>query len=338
VEMGTTIQLLNLSKNPSADWDQEGVDLPLTGRDVNDRRAAVYLTHEQMEAMDLEPGDMIQVRAKDESGNVSGAVTVELQGNEWAGNLIQEKGDNNAAVFSRGAQISVLDGEAVRKTMIAKAVNDKRPPLVDESKVSFGFSSRSLKDVVVAFDQLNSLKPEQQAAYKAAIGGNWGANVDGRWFLSTANLDALAKLDVLPEAMRAAARKLADDPALLQRVSLAGKNLQGGAGMVAWEDIHAVATNNNVNLVVDRAMEPQANVSVQNQRTGQVFNGRVGDDGKLTMSLGDAVRDGDPMIMSVSDNNGIAGKPVELVFSSKFDNGKAPKLAGGLSIRLPGVI
>lgn len=95
VQVGTKIQILNLSQNPAAQWndDTSVVELQLTGRDVRKRQASLYLTHEQMEKLDLKAGDVSQLRAVDQAGNASGVVTAELEPNDWARRELRERTD-----------------------------------------------------------------------------------------------------------------------------------------------------------------------------------------------------------------------------------------------------
>lgn len=235
VEVGTHIELLNLSKNPRGEFNKEDtIKLELTGRNVTNREGAVYLTQKQMDELGLKPGDMYQLRAVDQAGNASEAVSGEIQPNEWAnGGEVIEDGRWSGA---RGAQLSALDGESQRKTLIAKAVNDSRPPMVKDEFVSI-----ATKD-------------------------------DGQ-----------------------------------------------------------------TSMLFDRAIEPGAVVTVQNSRTGKSVNGTVPPDGKLEIALTE-LSEGDPLVVSVRDNNGIEGKQQDIVYSSKCKDGKAPSLKGGLGARLTGVI
>lgn len=232
VEVGTKIQMVNLSANPDVQWDDSAkiVDLTLTGRDVKGRAAGIYLSAEQMDKIGLKPGDMLQLRAVDHSGNASAPVTTELEPNDWAGNRVSDTDG-----VTRGTQFAALDGEATRKNLIVKAVNDSRPPVVLENKLKL----------------------------------------------------------------------TADDKGMV--------NLQG-----------------------EMAVEPRSRVRVQNQRTGKVFSGTVGDDRKLNVALGE-VKDGDPIILSPTDNEGVVGQDVVLIYSSCSQDGKAAKL-NPLAARLPGVL
>lgn len=234
VELGTQIEIINLSANPHAAFDKEStIKLELTGRDPAQRRGSVYLNNDQMTKLGLKPGDMYALRAVDRAGNASEPVTGELRPNEWANGDVIE--DGNWAMV-RGMQLSALDGEGERKMLVAKAVNDARPPMVDDKHVSI-----------------------------------------------------------------------------------------------------ETKENGHTSMIFDRAIEPGANVTVLNTRDGKSYNGRVDENGKLTIPL-KGLADGDPLLVSVRDNNNVEGKAIEVVYSSKCKDGKAPSLKGGLGARLGGVI
>jgi hypothetical protein len=144
VEVGTKIQLINLSGKPDADWGNKDdiVELTLTGRDVNNRQASIYLNDKQMKKMGLQPGDMYQLRAVDDAGNASQPVTAELEPDDWANSRIRDRGANDQFEITRGAQINALDGEAARENLIIKAVNDERPPMAIEDNMSLVLDDR----------------------------------------------------------------------------------------------------------------------------------------------------------------------------------------------------
>src|SRR5919112_768285 len=87
-----------------------------------------------MEQLDLKAGDLYLLRAKDAAGNVSGFVRGELEPDDWANGRVTDVVDNQW-VTTRGAQTNLLDGEAVWKNMILRAVPDARPPVVLEDRV-----------------------------------------------------------------------------------------------------------------------------------------------------------------------------------------------------------
>lgn len=235
VELGTKIQMVNLSANPEGKFDKDStIELELTGRDPKARTAAVYLNNSQMEKIGLKPGDMFQLRQVDNAGNASESVSGELQPNEWAARGQQVFENNSWA--GAGAAVNALDGEGERKQIIAKAVNDGRPPMTLEKNISIETKG-----------------------------------------------------------------------------------------------------NGHKTIILDRAIEPGARVTVQNSRTGQSIAGTVPEDGRLEIGLKGA-EDGDPLVVSVADNNGVQGQDLEVVYSSKCKDGKAPQLKGGLSTRLKGVL
>jgi len=113
VEIGTKIQLINLSANPAAKFDKDSIiELEFTGRDAQARTGAIYLNSAQMQKLGLKPGDMYQLRAVDNAGNTSKATAGELQANEWAARGMQVVEDGNWA--GEGNSISALDGEGER--------------------------------------------------------------------------------------------------------------------------------------------------------------------------------------------------------------------------------
>jgi len=136
VEAGTTIEMVNLSADPEASFEKNKVALTVTGRDIKGQRAGIYLTKEQMDGINLKPGDMVQLRAVDPSGNPSESVTTELLANEWANgrNRVQERVDNSW-VTSRGGSVNFLDGENQTKAKLLKSVQDNRPPLFKEASL-----------------------------------------------------------------------------------------------------------------------------------------------------------------------------------------------------------
>lgn len=159
-------------------------------------------------------------------------MTGELQPNEWARRDVLEDG----FWTTRGDSVRALDGEGNRKTLIAKAVNDTRPPMILE-----------------------------------------------------------------------------------EQISLAAKD------------------DGQTEMLFNRAIEPGARVTVLNTRDGQSFDGTVGMDGQLALAL-QGLTDGDPLLVSVRDNNNVEGQAIEIVYSSRCKDGKAPSVKGGLGARLPGVI
>lgn len=318
VEVGTTLQFVNLSKNPEGKFSDSAVSLELTGRDVRNRQGAVFLTAEQMQALDLQPGDMIQLRAVDEQGNASGSTTVELQPNEWRNGIVRET-PNSSAGDTPGAQFSMLDGEGVRKNVTAKIVNDSRPPMVLEKNIRFVTWTPELKTLAADLNK-------EWGALKAALNKDYVTADEIKGQLGNA---------ALPETLRANLKKLVENPQFFRDIEGAGGNghLDGITGPA---DFNAVAAQ-TVALMMPQAMEPGTVVDVQNQRTGSSVQGTVDGNGALLVDLKD-LADGDPVILYPRDNNNVQGKATELVYSSRCKEGKAPNLKGGLGVRLGGVI
>lgn len=327
VEMGTTIQMLNMSKAPDAQWGDKNsvVELKLTGRDVVNRQAGIYLTADQMEQLDLKPGDMLQLRAMDEEGNASAPVTTELEPDDYRNGLVREN-VNNTNVDTAGAQFSMIDGENTRKNVVAKAVNDTRPPMMLEDRLT-----------LIADERFN----DTEKNLGAALFNNWNAvkTTLGKDGCTREDLKVIMDKADLPQLLRDAAKALYSDKELFTKFECAYHNdLTKADGVLGTPDLEVIRNfMRTVSLVADMAIEPRATVWVQNQRSGETFQCQVGDDRKLKLKVGD-VKDGDPLLIRPTDNEGQVGKMVELVFSGRFKDGKAPKLQGGLNVRLPGVI
>ncbi len=137
VEPGTRLQLLNLSKHPNGNFAKHGITLEPTGRDVANRAASIYLTEAQMKKLDIKPGDAFAIRAVDEAGNTS----VEpargfLDHRGWGHRMVTDTVDRKSFT-APGNQLSCLDGEGVRKNLLARTVDDGRLPVVLEDRVTF---------------------------------------------------------------------------------------------------------------------------------------------------------------------------------------------------------
>jgi hypothetical protein len=125
VEVGTNFEIINVSKNPEASFGnaKDKATLTPTGRDVLGRAAGVFLNADQMQQIDLQPGDEFQIRAVDKYGNVSPAVSGQIEarnstrnvaGRNWGGGLSNQQ---------------LLDGEATRKARDVQLSLDTRPPV-----------------------------------------------------------------------------------------------------------------------------------------------------------------------------------------------------------------
>lgn len=327
VELGSTLQLINLSKDPSANFERKNdvTELTQTGRNVERREGAVYLNADQMKKFGIEPGDVFQLRQVDHSGNPSMPVTGEFEPDDWANGMVTERVDNRN-VATRGGQLNALDGEAARKNLIIKAVNDTRPPQILEDKLSLVEDCR--------FD-------ENDSAVANVLYGQYGniAKAAGKDNNANLNLDDLVKAskdETLSETTRNALKELTSDKerfAAFEQVNNSAED-----GIISRNDLALVRNfKRSVSLSGFGAMEPRATVTVLNTRSGETFTATIPDDRTLNLNLGN-VQEGDPLVVTPRDNENVAGKAIELVFSSRAEGGKAPKLKGGLGARLPGVI
>lgn len=327
VELGSSLQVINLSADPSANFEKKNdvIELKLTGRHIERREGSVYLNADQMEKLGIKPGDVFQLRQVDHSGNPSLPVTGEFEPDDWANGQVTERIDN-ANVVSRGGQLNALDGESARKNLIIKTVNDTRPPQMLEDKMSLVEDCR--------FDEndnaLANLLYGQYGNINKALGKSASANL---------SFDELAKASTdesLSEGLRTALKELTDDKERFTAFETSNRN--AADGIISRGDLEIVRSfERSVSLNGFGAMEPRSTVNVLNTRTGETFRATVGDDRNLNLNLGN-VQEGDPLVLTPRDNEGVVGKAVEFVFSSRAPGGKAPKLQGGLGARLPGVI
>lgn len=131
VEQGTYLQVLNLSKNPDAQWSnpEDLQTLRFSGRELPTRQGSVYLSPEKLKQLDIQAGDQLVIRAVDRNGNVSESTNLHLEPNGYA-----QSGyglyDPSGRRVGGGAQISGLDGDGKRREFLALAVNDSRVPVL----------------------------------------------------------------------------------------------------------------------------------------------------------------------------------------------------------------
>ncbi|MFH1809635.1 MAG: hypothetical protein ABIJ09_12890 [Pseudomonadota bacterium] len=329
VELGTKLQFINLSAKPDASFDTKAdvLSLELTGRDVHNRTASVYLNMEQMEKLGLKPGDILQVRAMDQAGNASGHITIELEPDDWANGMVRENIDGNR-VDTRGGQLSALDGEAARKNIVAKAVNDTRPPLVLEKGLKLVEDNRF---------------SDEDKKLSQSLGNAWNLikQHTGKDSFTRDDLKLIIDNTNIPQDARDAATALAKNPELFTRFETAYHRDPAKAdGILAVQDIQTInAFLRSVSLVAENAIEPRTSLHVHNMRSNESFTVQVSDDRTINLNLKN-VQIGDPIIIVPTDNEGVQGQRIELVFSTAdgCTDGKAPKLQGGLSVRLPGVL
>jgi hypothetical protein len=323
VEGGTTFELCNLSRNPEASFKDATcvVELSPTGRDLVNRRASIYLTADQMQKLDLQPGDIYLLRAKDKDGNVSSHVRGELEPDDWATRQVEDVEDNRW-VARRGNQFAMLDGEAERKNIIARMVNDGRAPVVLEKNLRIETRAFCADEVKLAGDY-KAVAPELK-------------QILGREHVSRGEIDALAVDARFSPAAKSVLERLAKDKDLFDKIDDAAWG-NGRDGIVGIPDVDAIiVAPTRVFLQLPLAMEPGATMSVQNQRTGERFAGTVNDDGQLTIPLTNLAA-GDPLILSPRDHEGHVGKEIRLTYAPSCKDGKAPVISP-LQGRLASVI
>lgn len=320
VEMDVTVEVINKSKNPKATFDANALQLTLTGADPHQRRASVYLTVEQMNQLDIKPGDILDLRVKDAAGNASVPVRIEVEPDDWANRTVRDV-ENNAWVNRRGAQITgALDGVETYKNFIAKAVADDRPPvlLMDDVQLTTHQFNEKERDVARAF--IDNIEPLKQK-----LGKDWFVREE---------LDTLISDEALPEALRTAAKRLKDTEGLFEKIEMAPGNNGWIDGRIGVPDLQPVAEGKPLVVLEGvEAIEPRSRVRVFNNRTGETFETNVGDDQKLKLTLGDKVANGDRLLIQPFDNEGNAGQEIKVVYSDCSPNGKA-EVQSSLNLRI----
>lgn len=206
VELGSHFEIINLSAKPDAQFDRKNdvVKLELTGRDIQNRRASVYLTHDQMEQFGIKPGDVFQLRAVDHNGNPSLPVTAEFEPDDWRTGRIQERDADGRATLTPGMQLNALDGENVRKNLLIKTVNDSRPPLLIEEKLVLTEDAR--------FDENDKdLATQLAGQWNALVTQNKALHGHNNAFITFEEMTALAGSDKLNDAQKAMVTELISD-------------------------------------------------------------------------------------------------------------------------------
>ncbi len=111
IEAGTTLQVINRSRLPSASFEANATKLTFDANDLKGRRVGVSFTDAQMKELDLRPGDKLSVRAVDAAGNASMPVTFELTG-------------------AANREIRIMKDDFEDRIVFAKPVPDGRPPVL----------------------------------------------------------------------------------------------------------------------------------------------------------------------------------------------------------------
>jgi hypothetical protein len=327
VELGTSLQLLNLSARPDARWDdgQPPIALEVTGRDPRQRHAALFVDEEACGRLDLRAGDVLQLRAVDRAGNASPAVTAQIVPAAWARQQLRDR-QGQRWVEMRGDTLRALDGEAQRRDLPVAAVADARPPVLLPGRLRLVPCGRFSDD-------------DRALARALLDASDRIAGAVGSTAWTAATLRRIANSSELPGAARSAAAALAMDPARLARFDGAWQQAPGEpSGVLGRLDLQAVlASHRGVRLQGEGAAEPRSTIEVQNQRSGRVWLIRVPDDRCLDYEL-DEVLDGDPLLLRPRDAQGQAGEAVELVHDASRPDGCASPEASALGRPLSGVL
>lgn len=158
-EPGTRFQLLNISDNPKANFDQKGdiIELEPTGRDVAGRRAAVYIKAPAMKKLKLTAGHHLMMRTVDAAGNVSQPVRIRLEGSAYGqrGRALEK---NNWVPASRNMRL--LDGESTRKNFVLKHMPDRVGPQTKFFDEELTLKKNSKGEIMLSAD--GTLEPTAQ--------------------------------------------------------------------------------------------------------------------------------------------------------------------------------
>lgn len=321
VEAGTKFEIVNISKKPDATFEKDAIELEPTGRDLQNRTASIYLKKEDLDRLDLKAGDIYLIRAKDAAGNVSGFVRGELEPDDWANANVQDYVDNNWQIY-RGRQTNMLDGEGAWKNVILRAINDQRAPVVLEDKL---------------FIETRTFTAEEIEVAKALIAGM--PDIKARTGADKFAKDQIAGLvadATLPQATRDALKACLNGDLLARFDDACWMDRKDG--IVGIGDLQPVVASNGVRVALkgDFSMEPDARMTIQNQRSGKVYEGAVGADSVFAVVLDD-MQPGDPLILKPVDHEGHAGQELRRTYAPKCDKGMAP-VVNALGARLNGVI
>lgn len=171
VEPGTTIEIINLSEKPDADWQSDKKALGTTMLStMPQRRLLVRMTDEEAAKMGIAPGDVIEVRQVDAAGNASEPVQLRLP--------------NDDRVSQRSLQLPTVDGyvgnapiEHNRFITIERAA-DSRQVVVLAANMSLGVNAASGKPELSG---KRCLEPGAEVLVRnERTGGMWAAKVDER--------------------------------------------------------------------------------------------------------------------------------------------------------------
>jgi hypothetical protein len=150
-EPGTRFQLLNISDNPKASFDEECdvIELEPTGRDVAARTAAIYIKAPEMKKLKLTAGHHLRMRAVDAAGNVSESVRLRLEGSQYG---TRGRAWEKSAWVPASRGLTLLDGESSRKPFILKHMPDRVGPQTRFFEQDVTLKKNSKGEIMVSSD------------------------------------------------------------------------------------------------------------------------------------------------------------------------------------------
>lgn len=339
IEVGTRIELISLSDNPKAEFDDkhkaEIFELPLTGYDVGARTATISLNEEQMKEKGIVAGERFMIRQVDKDGNASESVHVHLDPQGWANQRINEPLADGSTHQVMGANIAINTGitglngnpnPGKLERILGKSTVDSAAPKLLEGNVAVTNERLSSKE-------LDGAKGLHGLMNNVLGGHNWThtefvANYNAQLPRHGANPSYKPHFD--------AAKPFVDDAALFNKLAaFTGAMGNTDPTRVDWNQLNQLSTQSEASLTLvkfDKALEPGVTVNVQNSRTGETKSLAQGATSRsLSVVMGD-VKNGDPLIVTYTDAAGNAGKPYGFRFDDKAKDGKAT--SNPLDIRL----
>ena len=343
LEVGTRVEVISLSDNPAADFDDrckgEIFELPLTGYDVANRRGTIALNDTQMKDKGIVPGERLLLRQVDKDGNASSAVHVHLDPTGWANQRINEPVQGGGFQQVNGRQIDVnvglinLPGDPTPgrlERVLGKSTRDTSAPLLLAANVTVTTTTTTTKE--------HDLLKSYVGAMTALLGG---ANYDTTYIARTLANNAAWEQNPTYKPHIDVLKSLVADPALFARLSTLAATARGTTSspqLIDWDGARDLAARPDpavfTTVKLDRALEPGTQVRLQNSRTGEVVTASQSSDVRgATLSLRDA-RNGDPLIMTYTDGAGNAGAPYAFRLDDSCAGGKAK--SNPLDVRLAG--
>lgn len=316
VELGASIELVNLSKKPDADFACDKVTLPVTGTDVGSRRVGIMLTQDQMGQLDLKPGDVFALRAVDAAGNASPAVTGAIEPHRvgvanfdgpWAGLPTSRVMDT----WERSTQLPVLGPDGTTSTMTVHEVDDGRPPALLTEHLSFAANP----DGTVALKGDRALEPGATLNMEWTAPGNptpqsktiGTTDAKGQIVCNLGKLAPGAKISITPRDRDGEVGKQVD--LVYEPGPCAGEPsapVAPGGFQFPSDKVALHGRPDGCASLAGCLLPAGATVSVQNQTTGAVTTGTVSASGTLMVDLG-KVAVGTPLVLTPTDKLGNKG-------------------------------